>query len=313
MERRKFVKQLGLGLAAGWVWGKLAWPVQALAGSPALRLALLADAHLKNGDAGRPEAQALARAVAEIKASRPSPDLVLFAGDLAHKGRPDALDLGREILSDLPSPLWAVRGEGDQARSGSAWGRRFGDPWFSRAWGAFHLLGLDTALNPASREPVFEIGEAQRRWLARELAGLNPATPLVVLSHAPLARLFRPWQQWTGDAPEITDLLTRFCRVLCLHGHVHGSGIRDQGPVVGGEVSTGGRSATHNADDAGQVFLTEHRLVHFSLPATAWPRPQPVQGTPAVARPGVGPHGCGWTFLTVSPATSHLQAYLWQA
>jgi 3',5'-cyclic AMP phosphodiesterase CpdA len=203
MERREFVKQVGLGLAVGWAVGRLAWPFTARAADPEVRLALLADAHLKDSNARRPEAIALARAVAEIGKLSPPPELVLFAGDLAHRGRPDALDLGREILADLPAPVRAVCGEGDHGpRGNSAWVRRWGAPWFSRALGGFHLLGLDTSLSPAVGGPVFEIGAVQRRWLARELALLSPATPRVIWSHAPLARLVHPGQPWTGDAPQ---------------------------------------------------------------------------------------------------------------
>ncbi len=211
MERREFVKQVGLGLAAGWAMGRLSWPFSAWAAGPELRLALLADAHLKDGNDRRPEAIALARAVAEIRQLSPPPSLVLFAGDLAHRGRPDALDLGKEILGDLPGPCWAVRGEGDHGPGGNAaWVRRWGEPRFSRAFQGFHLLGLDTALKFRAGGPVFEIGADQRQWLARELAALSPATPLIILSHAPLRRIFHPWQQWTGDAGGSGPLLARF-------------------------------------------------------------------------------------------------------
>jgi Icc protein len=314
MDRREFIKQLGLGLAAGWAGGRLAWPFNAWAAGPEGRLALLADAHLKDGNDRRPEALALARAVAEIRKLSPPPELVLFAGDLAHRGRPDALDLGREILADLPAPCWAVRGEGDHARGGkSVWVRRFGDPWFSRAFQGLQLLGLDTSLTPAAGGSVFELGAAQRQWLARELALLSPATPLVILSHAPLARLFHPWQQWTGDALEIAPILSRFRRVLCLHGHVHGVGIRGQG-------SGAGYFETNPSDYGRTAYLSLHTQNpepktqdHLSLPATAWPRPLAVQGTPAAMRPGLGPSGCGWALATLSPTSRHFQPYLWQA
>ena len=295
MDRREFIKQMGLGLAGGWTLGRLAWPLQVSAAGPELRLALLADAHLKDGNEKRPEATALARAVAEIRTLKPQPDLVLFAGDLAHRGRPDALDLGREILSDLPGPVWAVRGEGDHGPGGdSTWVRRFGEPRFSRGYRGTQVIGLDPALSRTSRGPVFQIGPPQRQWLARELAKLTPAAPLVIVSHAPLARLFHPWQQWTGDAPEVIDLLAQFPRVLCLHGHVHGLeiGVRGQGSGAG---------------------YAENSITHFGLPATAFPRPLAVLGTPKVMRPGVGPRGCGWVLATLSPASHNFQPYLWQA
>ena len=310
MDRREFVKQVGLGLAAGWAVGRLAWPFKARAADPEVRLALLADAHLKDGNDRRPEALALARAVAEIRSLSPPPELVLFAGDLAHRGRPDALDLGREILADLPAPVWAVRGEGDHdPRGNSAWVRRWGEPWFSRAWRGFHLLGLDTSLCPAVGGPVFEIGAVQRRWLARELARLAPATPLVILSHAPLARLFHPWQHWTGDAPEVAQLLGQFSQVLCLHGHVHGAG----GGLQEQSQSDDYRNSRPSKITDRWQLTTEHCLIHHGLPATAWPRPLAVQGTPATPRPGLGPCGCGWALATLGPTSRHFRPYLWQA
>jgi Icc protein len=363
MDRRDFIRQMGLGLVAGWAFGRLSWPWQAQAYTPQLRLALLADAHLKSGADHCPEAQALARAVAEINALTPPPDLVLFAGDLAHKGRPDALDLGREILTDLASPLWTVRGEGDLGRGGTApWVRRFGPPRFSRTYQGVHFLGLDTAWRDTPHGPAFEMGPAQRQWLATELAALDSATPLVIVSHPPLARLYLPWQQWTKDTPEIAPLLARFRQVLCLHGHTHAAelahvgvapvAVRSQGAELQGklppipamakaaiivsQLSTqgecsesppltkedlGGFVGTLINDNKFQSFEwdAENRQpkignpLHISLPATAWPHPQAIQGTPAIVRPGLAPHGCGWTLLTLSHLNVRVQPHLWQA
>jgi Icc protein len=308
MERREFLRQMSLTLAATWTAGRLLRPWPARAAAADLRLALVADAHLKSGDDRRAEALALARAVAEIRVLSPPPDLAIFAGDLAHQGRADALDLGREILADLPAPLLAVRGEGDHGPRDYAWGRRFGEPRFSVPYRGAHLIGLDPVLTPTPRGPVFELGPAQRRWLAAALAALDPAAPLIVVSHAPLARLFHPWQQWTEDAPEILPLFSRFRQVICLHGHVHNAGVRGQGPEV-------------RNDNLGTTFcswsFTENRKPktenHLSLPATAWPRPQAVQGTPAVPRPGLRPHGCGWALLTLRAPQADFQPHLWRA
>lgn len=324
IPRREFLRDLGLGLAAGWTLGRLAWPLNVLAGEREFRLVLLADAHLKNGDGARPEAQALARAVAEIRALSLKPDLVLFAGDLAHRGRPDALDLGREILSDLPAPQLLVRGEGDGSPGApDAWTRRFGASRFSYQFPGCHLLGLDTRLRRTAAGPEFALGPEQIQWLARELDRLDPATPLLILSHAPLSRIYHPWQHWTADAVELHRFLTPFRQVLCIHGHVHGAGVRGQGSGGRNVGARGQGSGVSEVNIDNRKFgigfftengkqKTENRLSHLSLPATAWPRPQALQGTPATPRPGVGPQGCGWTLLTFGPASLHLQPQLWQ-
>jgi 3',5'-cyclic-AMP phosphodiesterase len=292
MERREFLRRLTFYLAAGWTWQEFSRPLPALAAEgQAIRLAFLADAHLKNGEAHRAEAQALARAVSEIKALHPAPHLVLFAGDLAHRGHPQALALGREILSDLPAPLAAVMGEGD---AGASWQRFFGAPRWSRPYQDLQIFGLHTSWRPGPGGPVFYLGGSQRRWLAEELSRLDPLTPLILLSHAPLARQYLPWQQWTVDAPRLAPLLARFRRVYCFHGHVHSAGSRGPGPGLI-KISPGWPSRLHQG-----------------LPATAWPLPLPLQGTPAILRPGLGPAGCGWSLVSLGSSSWDCQPQVWQ-
>jgi Icc protein len=320
MKRREFLRRLGLGLAGAWALGRVSWPVGAQAAgpqAPELCLAFLADAHLPNGDERRPEAQALARAVAELRLLKPAPRLVLFAGDLAHNGDPRALALGREILSGLPAPPLMVMGEGDSLPDGaSAWRRLFGEPWFShllqktengKPETVLQILGLHTAWCPGPGGPAFRVGESGRRWLARELAPLDPEVPLVILSHAPLDPIYRPWQQWTVDGPEVAALLTEFRQVLCLHGHTHNGVASGQGSVV------------KKGNDFGKGFLTENGNrqtgTRLSVPllATAWPWPQALQGTPARLGPGLGPAGCGWLLLAAGSTSLQLQPQIWQA
>jgi len=337
MERREFLRRMTLGLAMAWAGRRWGWPGAAVAAAPPPRLALLADAHLKDGDPYRPEAQALARAVAEVRALKPAPDLVLFAGDLAHNGNPKALGLGQEILMDLPSPPLMVMGEGDGLPdAGAPWRRLFGEPWFSyvlppspqpsppagerenlrtfseetlisnllqktenrKQKTILQVLGLHTAWCPGPGGPVFHLGQAQRRLLTRELARLDTATPLIILSHAPLAAIFRPWQQWTADGERLLPLLGRFQQVICLHGHVHGAGVRDQGSVI----------KTENRKQK-----TENYLCHQGLPATAWPLPQPLMGTPAAPRPGMAPTGCGWGMVALQAGDFNFLPHIWRA
>lgn len=305
MKRREFLRHLGMGLAAGWAAGP--WrPSLAATARPGPRLALLADAHLQDGDERGAPARALARAVAEIKRLRPAPDLVLFAGDLAHDGNPQALALGQEILEDLPGPLVAVMGEGDsRGRDARAWNHLFGEPRFSRPYPGFHLLGLHTSLTASPQGPVFEAGKEQRGWLAGELARLDPAKPLVVLSHAPLPEIYRPWGQWTRDGALVVHLLSRFPRVYCFHGHVHRVAVSYQLSAFSQDLT--------GPDD---FFFTENgkqKTENFPLPATAWPLPSPLQGTPAAPRPGLGPGGCGWGLASLGDRSLEYQPQVWQA
>lgn len=347
IQRREFLHKLGVGLAGAWALGHGLRPRPAAAAVPSRRLAFLADAHLVDGGEGRGQARALARTVAELRALRPAPDLVLFAGDLADNGHPAALALGKEILSDLPAPVLMLMGEGDAAADGGAcWRRLFGKPWFSYSLpptpqappppdgdrehgslpGPAHLahsfpktetprqktlqvIGLHTAMRPGPGEPGFRVGAAGRRWLGRRLAGLDPDSPLLLLSHAPLDLIYRPWQQWTQDGPEVLALLRPFREILCLHAHTHWGGVRGQGSEVGQDDACDQILLTAN-----EKRQTKNRLISVSLPATSWPRPQALQGTPATPVPGLGPRGCGWLLLAAGPSSSHhWQAQIWQS
>ncbi len=304
MQRRDFLRHLGLGLAAGWVAGP--WrPSLAPAGLPGPRLALLADAHLQDGEARRAPAQALARAVAEINGLSPAPDLILFAGDLAHDGNTKALALGREILADLPGPLAAVMGEGDhQGGDGAAWKALLGEPRFSRSYPGFHLLGLQTSPASSPQGPVFEVGQEQRGWLAGELARIDGAKPLVVLSHAPLPEIYRPWGQWTRDGALVLNLLSRFPRVYCFHGHVHRAAVSSQLSAFSQDLT--------GFDDLSPSENGKRKTENHPLPATAWPLPSPLQGTPAFPCPGLGPGGCGWGWATLGANDLRYQPRVFQ-
>jgi 3',5'-cyclic-AMP phosphodiesterase len=304
MNRRAFIYNLGMGLAAGLAAGRLSWPRWAEASTPIISLAFLADAHLRDGDPGSIEAQALARAVAEIRALRPAPNLVLFAGDLAHDRDPKALALGEEILAELPMPVLAVRGEGDgRPKKGGAGRRLFADGRFFHHEAGVTFLGLDTALQKTPEGPAFALGEAQVRWLNHLLSGLDPAKPLIILSHAPLIPIFRPWGQWTVDSGPLLSHLSRFENVLCFHGHVHQVEFPTDEKI--------------EAEGSGHYRKpkTENRkpVSHLALPATSWPLPSALTGTPETLRPGLGPRGCGWALWPRGGQSPEVRQVIWQA
>ncbi len=310
MNRRQFLYNLGMGLAAVWAAGRLFGPKAAWSSTPGISLAFLADAHLPDGDPTRPEALALARAVAEIKTLKPRPTAVLFAGDLAHDGNPQALALGTEILSEFDLPVLAVRGEGDGPREkdGPGWGL-FGQGRFIYGCEGVNLLGLDTVRRDTPAGPAFALGEAQLRWANRVLADLDPAKPLLILSHAPLIPVYRPWGQWTLDSGPLLSRLSRFKNVLAVYGHVH------QAMGGGGDLPF---QAGHPHSPAGRARPvgqgTEDSTLHsLSLPATSWPLPPALVGTPRRLNPGLGPKGCGWAFLPLGAMAGRIHRVLWEA
>src|SRR5216683_7444614 len=78
------------------------------------------------------------------------------------------------------------------------------------------VAGLDNGV-----QSRFEVGEAGRAWLKRDLEKVDHKTPLVVFSHSPLYKYYRPWNFWTEDAEEVQAILKPFRHVTVIHGHTH--------------------------------------------------------------------------------------------
>jgi len=67
----------------------------------------------------------------------------------------------------------------------------------------------------------FMVGDAQRKWLKNDLDKVSKDTPVVVMSHSPLQKIFKGWNFWTDDAEQVQALLKPFKKVTVLYGHVH--------------------------------------------------------------------------------------------
>ncbi len=214
---------------------------------PDFTFAYISDSHIqqirgrefvRNWDRG------LVRAVAECNMLDPRPDFVLYGGDIAQLAKPAEIDHGLEILSALRYDIRFVMGEHDYYRDlGEYWSKRLGPQYYSFDHKGVHFVVLNSILTyddwtynrwssgeermavmaglDDPRGSPFMVGAAQRKWLADDLAGLDPATPIVVCSHSPLQKIFRNWNFWTEDADEVQAILQRFDKVTVLYGHVH--------------------------------------------------------------------------------------------
>ena len=173
--------------------------------------------------------RSLLRAVDDVNALDPQPDFVLYGGDLAQLGQREELDLGAQILKNLKAPLRIMVGEHDwYLDMGAHWRELFGEPNYSFDHKGVHFVVVNSVVeedfwSAAGMTPMermqtvagldngkqrpFTVGDEQRAWLQKDLAAVPKSTPLIVFSHSPLYKLYKPWNFWTDDAEQVQALL----------------------------------------------------------------------------------------------------------
>ncbi|BDV42877.1 hypothetical protein GURASL_18000 [Geotalea uraniireducens] len=273
ITRRAFLKEAGLLTAAAALplglvnvaWGKKP--------TDRFTFAYISDCHITqirgtefvaNFDKG------LQRAVLELSFLDPQPDFVVFGGDLAQLGKVAELEHGLEMLKGVTLPIKWVIGEHDYYLDlGEYWQKHISPLHYSFDHKGVHFVVLNSILTdddwthnrwPTAEERMhqmarldnphgspFMVKREQLAWLKQDLAKIPRTTPLIVLSHSPLYKIFKPWNFWTDDAEAVQAQLKQFRSVKVFHGHVHQVLYNQLGPI------------TFNA------FM-----------ATAWPWPYPV-------------------------------------
>lgn len=237
------------------------------------RIAYISDSHLYERELNDRFVRQLLRAVDDVNRMDPQPDFVLYGGDLAQLGQPAELNLGAEILKELKAPYHVMVGEHDWFLDmGEHWKEHFGPDRYSFDHKGVHFVVLNSVLEedfwtergmtPMERMKTvagldngiqgrFMVGEEQRDWLRQDLEKVSKQTPLVVFSHSPLYKYYRPWNFWTEDAEEVQALLQPFDRVTVIHGHTH------------------------------QLLTNRVGNIHFhGMLSTAWPWPYAPEGLP---------------------------------
>jgi 3',5'-cyclic AMP phosphodiesterase CpdA len=250
-SRRSFLKGAG-ALAAAGATGivplSLVTVEQANA-ADTFTFAWVTDAHLQqikgtkfvtNWDNG------FKRGVSELSNMKPKPDFCYFGGDMAQHGFAAELDHGMEIFSKAGIPMKAINGEHDYFLDMGAASRKiYGIPAdnYSFDHKGVHFVALTTiraseeweakwAKDPKGRmvmmerldNPLgspFRLGAEGLAWLKGDLDKVDKGTPLIVLSHSPIQKIFAGWNFWTEDAEEIQALLQPFKRSTVLYNHVH--------------------------------------------------------------------------------------------
>ena len=92
------------------------------------------------------------------------------------------------------------------------------DFWTARGMSPMERMRTVAGLDNGLQSP-FTVGAAQRKWLQDDLARLPDDARIIVFSHSPLYKLYKPWNFWTDDADEVQAILKRFQRVVVIHGH----------------------------------------------------------------------------------------------
>jgi 3',5'-cyclic AMP phosphodiesterase CpdA len=251
LSRRSFFRvasaSAAAALARGVVWPRTFQTVEvahaATGNDTKFTFAYISDTHLYEQKLNDRFVRAILKAVDDVNALDPQPDFVLFGGDLAQLGKQKELELGRDILKNVKAPVKMMVGEHDWFLDmGDVWRDYFGPEQYSFDHKGVHFVTLmsvvekdfwtDRGMTPEERmltvagldnglQSRFEVGEAGRKWLADDLAKVDPKTPVVVFSHSPLYKYYKPWNFWTDDADEVQAILKPFQSVSVVHGHTH--------------------------------------------------------------------------------------------
>lgn len=247
MNRRSFLKSGGALLAAGTLPLSLIEIAFGQSSAENFTFAFISDSHIthiKGREFVRNWDRGLMRAVAECNLLTPRPDFILYGGDLAQLGIPEEIDHALEIMGAARGKVHYVMGEHDYyVDLGDYWRKQLGpdhysfdhkgvhfvvlnsivtyDDWMHKDWesGMARMKEMARLDNP--RGSPFMVGDPQREWLRQDLAKVDKDTPLVVVSHSPLQKIYKGWNFWTEDAEQVQELLKPFRKVTVLYGHVH--------------------------------------------------------------------------------------------
>lgn len=229
LNRRQFAKLAGLGgavFASGlFTLGRASSNAVAAAMADDFMFVQLSDTHWGfSGEAVNPEAKnTLRKAVAAVNGLQARPDFIVFTGDLTHttddaQERRRRMAEFRDIVQGLEvKDLRFMPGEHDASLdNGAAFREFFGETHYAFDHKGVHFIALDNVSDPTAK-----VGEAQRAWLAQDLAKLDKAHPIVVFTHRPLFDLYPDWDWATRDGQAVIDTLMPYQHVTVFYGHIH--------------------------------------------------------------------------------------------
>lgn len=244
-------------------------------------------------------AACLARAVAELNALDPTPDVTVVTGDLTDHGSPDEYANLRTLLAPLRMPAYLIPGNHD-SRDGLR--AAFGADGYLPAEGFLHyavedhplrLVALDTHI--PGEHPGELCGE-RLAWLDRTLAAASDKPTVVMMHHPPfvtgIAHMDKAGLRDPGSFADVIRRHPQVERILC--GHLHRTiDKRFAGTIAGTCPSTAHQLVLDVNRDAPAEFTFEppgyqlhywhesHGLVSHTAVFGDWPGPYPFRAPPA--------------------------------
>lgn len=189
-------------------------------------------------------AACLARAVAELNALNPRPDVVVVTGDLTDHGGPEEYANLRTLLAPLEMPAYLIPGNHDSREALRA---AFGDAEYLPKDGFLHYVVNDYPLRIVALDthiPGQHPGElcAERLdWLDSALAAAPDKPTVVMMHHPPFATGIEHMDRSALRQPEAFAAVVarhpQIERILC--GHLHRTiSRRFAGTIVGTAPAT---------------------------------------------------------------------------
>jgi len=227
MDRRNFLSLAAVGGGAVFVAGLPGCANMGTtdkAANSSFYFVQLSDIHWGYKGPDNPDAAVtLGKAVATVNALDVQPDFIVFTGDLTHT-TDDAVERRRRmtefkhIVADLRiKDVHFMPGEHDASLDrGAAFKEHFGATHYTFDHRGVHFVVLDNVSDPGAK-----VGDEQLAWLEADLAKLDKAAPIVVLTHRPLFDLAPKWDWATRDGAKALQILMPFRNVTVFYGHIH--------------------------------------------------------------------------------------------
>lgn len=221
LKRRDFLRLAGAAGGAVFASGLPGW---AFGRDEDFYFVQLSDAHWGFQGPANPDARGtLPKAIAAVNALRQPPDFIMFTGDLTHttddpQERRRRLREFQSVIAGLGvRTIHLMPGEHDASLdAGAAYQELFGPTHYTFDHKGVHFVVLDNVSDPAGR-----VGEAQRAWLAADLARQPASARVVVFTHRPLFDLYPQWDWATRDGAQVVDTLMPYPNVTVFYGHIH--------------------------------------------------------------------------------------------